>query len=362
MIDSSTILDKKIFLLYKIFTASDFVYELKKNIFKCNHAVQLFITEFELLALSNEIIDLLPTEKTIDIVISSVSQKKSLRLVNLFNRIVQSGGSVYWNENHELYQNGVHFMILDKTFVINKSDYYAGESSEEKIKYLNNLFDNFRVSSNEIKLITGQISIKLEAEKTFVERNKYVKLRWEVENAHRVSFENSAEELDHTGEMEILIKNDTIVKLEAENREKKLSKQLIIKVYKSNAVEITVEAMDKTIKEYLVLKGGGFQNEEYYAFQGQKIRLSWSIDTMGKFSEKVIGDLPLEGDYFFFLTHQTIFEFTYDSLYGTQKNKIVINPAPEELEEHEKIEKKQKKTLFGLVKDFSRFKKKRKHN
>jgi hypothetical protein len=255
--------------LYKIFTASDFVYELKKNIFKCNHSVQLFITEFDLLALSNEIIELLPKEKTIDIVISSLNQKKSLRMVNLFNRIIQSGGSVYWNENHDLYQNGVHFMILDKTFVINKSDHYVGESTEEKIKYLNNLFDNFRLSSNEIKLITGDISIKLEAEKTFVEKNKYVKIKWEVENAHRVSFENSKEELEHSDEMEILIKDDTVVKLEAENRENKQSKQLIIKVLKSKAVEITVEAMDQTLEEYLVLKGAGFQNEEYFAFQGQ---------------------------------------------------------------------------------------------
>ena len=45
----------KIFPLYKIFTASDFVYELKKNIFKCNHSVQLFITEFDLLADLREI-------------------------------------------------------------------------------------------------------------------------------------------------------------------------------------------------------------------------------------------------------------------------------------------------------------------
>jgi len=74
--------------LYKIFTASDFVYELKKNIFKCNHSVQLFITEFDLLALSNEIIELLPTERSIDIVISSVNQKKSLRGGKLFASVV----------------------------------------------------------------------------------------------------------------------------------------------------------------------------------------------------------------------------------------------------------------------------------
>ena len=48
--------------------------------------------------------------------------------------------------------------------------------------------------------------------------------------------------------MEILIKDDTVVKLEAENRETKQSKQLIIKVLKSNAVEITVEALDETLE------------------------------------------------------------------------------------------------------------------
>ena len=340
--------------MYKIFTASDFVYELKKNIFKCNYSLQLFLTEFDLLAISQEVIGLLPTERTIDIVVSSVNQKKSLRIVNLFNRIVQSGGTVYWNENHDLYQNGVHFMILDKTFVINKSDHYVGESTEEKIKYVNNLFDNFRLSSNEIKLITGEISIKLEAEKTFVEKNEYVKIRWEVENAHRVSFENSREEVEHQGTMEILIKEDTVVKIEAENREKQQSKQLIIKVLKRNRVEITVEALDQTLEEYLVLKGTGFQKEAYYAFQGQQIRLSWTIDTMGNFSEKVLGELPLEDEYFFFLNHKTTYDFTYDSIYGTQKKRIIIHPVEEESETQDK----EKGTLFGLAKVFTRFKKK----
>ena len=137
---------------------------------------------------------------------------------------------------------------------------------------------------------------------------------------------------------------------------------MIIKVLKSKAVEITVEAMDQTLEEYLVLKGAGFQNEEYFAFQGQQIRLSWNIDTMGNFSEKVIGDLPLEGEYFFFLIHKTTYEFTYDSIYGTQKNRIIINPVEEELEEVEEIQNKEKKTLFSLAKVFSRFKKKRKHS
>tara|TARA_Y100000992_G_scaffold92182_1_gene59313 strand:- start:3 stop:1034 length:1032 start_codon:yes stop_codon:yes gene_type:complete len=343
--------------LNKIFTASDFIYDLKKNIFKGKHSLQLFITEFDFLALSNELLDLLSTEITIDIIISSINQKKSLRLVNLFNRIVQSGGSVFWYENSDLYQNDVHFMILDKTFIINKSNHYVGESTEEKIKHLNSLFNNFRSDSDEIKLLTGEISINLNAEKTFVEKNKHVKISWEVENAHRVSLENINDNLDYTGEMEILIKEDTIIKLEAENREKKLSKKLIIKVLKSSKVEIIVEAFDKSLEEYLVLKSAGLQKEQFYAFRGQQIRLSWTINTMGNFSERILGKLPLEGDHTFSLVQKSIYEFTFDSVYGTKKNKIVIIPVDEDLEKEE-IKVKEKKTIFGLAKVFSRFKKK----
>jgi len=343
--------------LNKIFTASDFIYDLKKNIFKGKHSLQLFITEFDFLALSDELLELLSTEITIDIIISSINQKKSLRLVNLFNRIVQSGGSVFWYENSDLYQNDVHFMILDKTFIINKSNHYVGESTEEKIKHLNSLFNNFRSDSDEIKLLTGEISIKLNAEKTFVEKNKHVKISWEVENAHRVSLENINDNLDYTGEMEILIKEDTVIKLEAENREKKLSKKLIIKVLKSSKVEIIVEAFDKSLEEYLVLKSAGLQKEQFYAFMGQQIRLSWTINTMGNFSERILGKLPLEGDHTFSLIQKSIYEFAFDSVYGTKKNKIIIIPVDEDLEKEE-IKVKEKKTIFSLAKVFSRFKKK----
>ncbi len=342
----------------KVFTASDFIYDLKKNIFKSKHSLQLFITEFDFLALSNELLELLSKEISIDIIISSISEKKSLRLVNLFNRIVQSGGSIFWYKNSELYQNEVHFMISDKTFIINKSNHYVGESNEEKIKHLNSLFNNFRIDSKEIKLLTGDISIKLNAEKTFVEKNKHVRISWEVENAHRVSLENINDNLNSNGEMQILIKEDTIIKLEAENREKKISKKLIIKVLKSSKIEITVEAFDNSLEEYLVLKSAGVQKEQFYAFRGQQIKLSWTIDNMGNFSESILGKLPLEGEHTFFLVNKSLYEFTFDSIYGTKKNRIVIIPVDEELE-NEEIKIKEKKTLFGLAKVFSRFKKKK---
>ena len=157
--------------------------------------------------------------------------------------------------------------------------------------------------------------------------------------------------------MEILIKEDTIIKLEAENREKKLSKKLIIRVLKSSKVEIIVEAFDKSLEEYLVLKSAGLQKEQFYAFRSQQIRLSWTINTMGNFSERILGKLPLEGDHTFSLVQKSIYEFAFDSIYGTKKNKIVIIPVDEELEKEE-VKIKEKKTIFGLAKVFSRFKKK----
>tara|TARA_E500000331_G_C17034273_1_gene616553 strand:- start:156 stop:800 length:645 start_codon:yes stop_codon:yes gene_type:complete len=214
------------------------------------------------------------------------------------------------------------------------------------------------MDSKEIELITGDILINLEAEKTFVEKNKHVKISWEVKNAHRISLENINDELDSSGEMEILIKEDTVLKLEAENREKKLSKKLIIKVLKSSKAEITVEAFDNSLEEYLVLKSTGVQKEQYYAFRGQQIKLSWTIDNMGNFSESILGKLPLEGEHTFFLVNKSIYEFTFDSIYGTKKNRIVIIPVDEEIE-NEEIKIKEKKTLFGLAKVFSRFKKKK---
>ena len=107
---------------YKILTASDFIYELWNNLPQVKHSLQLFIAEHDYYAISDQILDSLSSNITLDIVISSLNDRKSLRLVNLFNRIVQFGGCVYRKVDHNLYQNGVHFIIIYKTFIINKTD------------------------------------------------------------------------------------------------------------------------------------------------------------------------------------------------------------------------------------------------
>ena len=323
--------------MYKVYTATDFVYEINKNISKTKYTLQLFLSEYDFLAISDTILNLTNTEIDVTVIISALTEKKSLRIVNLFNRIIQSGVAVHWNTDNDLYENDVHFAIIDKRFAIQKkSDYFKGEGAEAKIIFLSNLFDSFRLDSNEIKLLTGDITIKFETDKTFVQRNTYVNVSWEVKNAHRISINNTYDDLEPKGKKAILINDDTILKMEAENREHKVSKQLIIKILQSSSIEFTVEAFDSIINEYVVLKSNNKRNHKYFAFYNQKIKISWANQNIGKLSEKIIGDLPLEGEHEFFLRHETKFSFKFDSIYGSKKYNFCISPVEEEKKEEMK--------------------------
>tara|TARA_B110000285_G_scaffold155517_1_gene173517 strand:+ start:243 stop:1280 length:1038 start_codon:yes stop_codon:yes gene_type:complete len=340
---------------YKIFTASDFIHELKNNLPQVKHSLQLFITEHDFYAISDQILDCLSNNITLDIVISSLNNKKSLRLVNLFNRIVQFGGSVYWKVDHNLYQNGVHFMIIDKTFIINKTDYYSGQSDEEKVKHLNSLFDGFRLDSSEIHLLTGPIAIKLEVNNTFVDKGQYVTISWNVENAHEISLLGIKDNLEKKGTTDLLIKEDIVIELEARNREHKVSKQVIIKVVKEPVVDFSVEALDPFLEEYILLRGVGLNHEEYYAFYDQRIKLSWNVSGLGNFSEATLGELPLVGEHVSKLSQLILFEFLFDSIYGSIKKRIILKPVEDETKKAE-INKPINK-VTRLAKIFSNFKK-----
>ena len=69
----------------KIFTASDFIYDLKKNVFKSKHSLQLFITEFDFLALSNELLELF-----LKVTPSSPPGEFPLQLAQRFKRLIST--------------------------------------------------------------------------------------------------------------------------------------------------------------------------------------------------------------------------------------------------------------------------------
>ena len=63
--------------MYKVYIATDFVYEINNNISKTKYTLQLFLSEYDFLAISGAILNLTNTEIDITIIISALSQKKS---------------------------------------------------------------------------------------------------------------------------------------------------------------------------------------------------------------------------------------------------------------------------------------------
>ena len=161
--------------------------------------------------------------------------------------------------------------------------------------------------------------------------------------------------LENKGTIELLIKEDAVIKLEAQNREHKISKQVIIKVVKEPVVDFSVEALDPFLQEYIPLRGVGLNHEEYYAFYNQRIKLSWSVSGLGNFSEATLGELPLVGEHVSTLSQLILFEFLFDSMYGSIRKRIVLQPVEDEVKKEE-INKPISK-VTRLAKIFSNFKK-----
>lgn len=324
--------------MFRVYTASDFLYELHRTLPKCNFTLELLISEFDLISLEVPILDLINKKINVTIVISALNQKKSLRLVNLLNRIAHSGGIVYWNTDTQLYENDVHFVLQDKELAIKKSDFYTGEGTEGKLVFLNQLFDSSRAQANQIELLTGEIVMNFKADKTYVKRNSEVVLNWDIKNAHHISLVDHVENAEPNGKKILLIKEDSLFKLVARNRDSSVEKHLVVKVIKSNSLEITVEAYDNYLKEYVLLKS--IENDQYtfLAFYEQKIKLSWVSNSIGALSEKLLGTLPIEGDHNFTLSRSFDFRFKFESIYGTQYTAVKVKPVQEKEEEEIKEE------------------------
>ena len=322
----------------RVYTASDFSYELQRTLPQCNYTLDLLSLEFDLLLLEGPILELINKKVNVTLVISALDQKKSLRIVNLFNRIIHAGGVVYWSTEKEIYENDVHFAVLDKEIAIKKSDFFSGEGTQEKLVFLNQLFDSSRAQAKQIELLTGQIAMNFITDKSYVKRNDEITLTWEVKNAHSISLKNHIENVEPVGSTTIQIKEDSVFKLEAFNRDGSIEKELIVQVIKSNELEVTLEAYDTTLQEYVTLKSIEENNHIYIAFYQQNIRLSWVSNSLGKLSEKLLGSLSQEGDHNFILSQTSTFTFKFESIYGTQYTQVELRPVTEKVEEESTLD------------------------
>ena len=81
--------------MYTLYTATNFSKELSKTLERVNYSIELLINENDILFISKSLFQILEKEIYAEIVISSDDEKKSLRMYNLLNRLIDCGAIVY---------------------------------------------------------------------------------------------------------------------------------------------------------------------------------------------------------------------------------------------------------------------------
>jgi hypothetical protein len=272
--------------MFHYYTASDFLHEIRVKLTKCKSSVELLIDELDFVILADDLIELSRNDLIIELIIQGISNEKSLRLIHLMNRISRQGTSTYWIYDPIIDRESISYGIFDKTSVVSKSNLLFDESSEEKIYNINDLHSHYRTLSKQYINQEGQIEILFSADKSIVSKNEVVKLSWNVKNASYVSFENSKEFLDFSGEKEFKIEKDTEFKLIAENSTNKQLKRLYVKMINQIHLNIYVTAYDPILDEYIELQTDESSTSNYYAFLDQKILIYWSTQHMGVLHEE----------------------------------------------------------------------------
>ena len=83
-----------------------------------------------------------------------------------------------------------------------------------------------------------------------------------------------------------------------------------------------MDVFDPIVRDFIEIETASDEEGLYAAYLNQKIKLSWNISMIGKFSELLLGKLPLQGIHEFVLSENKTFLFTFKSINRTQTKKI----------------------------------------
>ena len=91
-------------------------------------------------------------------------------------------------------------------------------------------------------------------------------------------------------------------------------KSIFVKVIKENDIDINVDVFDPIIRDFIEIETASNEEGLYAAYLNQKIKLSWNIPVIGKFSESLLGKLPLQGIHEFVLSENKTFKDQIDDI------------------------------------------------
>lgn len=298
--------------MYTLYTATNFSKELSKTLERVNYSIELLINENDILFISKSLFQILEKDIYAEIVISSDDEKKSLRMYNLVNRLIDCGAKVYWNSDIKIYHYDSHFLIYDKVNVINKIFYRTNDDVEKQVLYFENIFSNIVKSSEEIKFKNDSIKVNFYADKTIVHRNQLITLNWELENADFFKISPNIDNVNNLNHLKLKLKNDTLFKLEASNKKENVLKYLFIKVINNEEIIIDVKVYDPYVEEFIYLSPViDSKGEKFVCYQGQTLILEYKLMPELTAYEKRIGELKSNGEYLFVIKKNSNFSFKY---------------------------------------------------
>ena len=138
--------------MFTIFTAVNFIPELKKNINRASYSIELLIDQEDSLLISKTLLNVIEKNVDVIIVISATNEIKSLRVYNYLNRLIECGVRVYWNTDENIFKHKSYFLIRDKVNVINNVFYQNEDNIQNQVLYFNNIFDEIVKDSKEISI------------------------------------------------------------------------------------------------------------------------------------------------------------------------------------------------------------------
>ena len=309
--------------MYKVYTAPNFSEELTEVLKNVTFSIELLISKDDILKTSKSIFNLIEKDIQAKIIISSNTSKKSLRIYNLINRLIDCGVEVYWNTDLNLYKLNSHFLIFDKVNVVNKIFYNSNDNVENQVLYFLDIFSKILSKSTLIELNSDQIKVVFNSEKTFVKPFEPVLIKWKIKNADFFKITPTIEANEFIDETTIQLENDTLFKLSASNKNEFIDKFLFIKVNKSDEINFYVKVFDPILNETIFLNPLIKQGiEKYSCYLGQSVFIGFNSNLDITLKDTKIGKLTTNEDYNFVLTKSTDFHFKYN-FNGIKKEKII---------------------------------------
>ena len=137
--------------MFRHFTPSEFNSEIEKEIKRSSHLIQILCDEFGFLRSGMNLIESLNNQISVEFIIVSSNENKSMKLVNLAKNLIDNNATVYFIKSNDIYKSKDFFGIFDKSYLITKQKPNISYTNEELFRDRHSLFESISIESNKLK-------------------------------------------------------------------------------------------------------------------------------------------------------------------------------------------------------------------